>query len=483
MFNTESLIDMQVFSGRLTNPDGKLVPDGAYGITLRIFAEPAGGKALWSETFKSVLIGKGVFSIPIMKGTLPSIEVFKDGAYLEIQVGAEVGLARQVFDSTVLDATLATTSAQSALKSDATFSFMKDVDPDLSVPRAVYPASSAVVGMVSTIPGPWGIAVSGEYVYLTGLAPDARRFQVINVSNPDHPVEAGLLTLPPTLGCRLPEIFVSPNNQYACVMTCGTYGPHAQHYGFHVINVSRPGAPTLIGDYRTGPIPFAMAFFGDYAILTRASSGSSGLDIISMENPSFPISVSQLSTPETLYGVAVSGNYAYIVSGWDISISAPVDTCYLYVIDISNPSKPSIVSKRSLGQFPEYITAFIHVAGHYAYISTLYEQPVAGESELLIVDIENPMQPEVRSRTGLDFRSVYTLLVSDRWLYAQYFNADRYDVLDIVDPARPMVTRYFELTDIFEVGVTHGTLHGAISGSYVYVVSESQNLLRVTRLP
>ena len=482
MFGDQSIKDELVFSGRLVNPDGTPVPDGAYALTLSIFTEPSSGEALWSETFKQVFVSKGVFSIPVTKSALPSTDIVKGTTYLEIQTGTEIAPVRQMLDSTAFDTSLKSTPTQPVLSRDASFSFASNIAPDQLVSHLGKLTFSQVVGQASTIFQPWGIAVSGEYVFLTSREVP-RRFQVINVSDPTRPSEIGSLILPPSSGSYFPEIFPSPDREYVYVLNRGIPQSGASDFGFLVIRASDPSVPTLEANYTIGNSPpYAMAFMGDLAILTNIFGN--GIGVINLEKPAYPSLVGQLLTHEVLHAVAVSGNYAYVVSERDYSPGS-TNTCYLFVFDLSNPSNPRIVSRTRLDQHPEHIATFVHVAGRYAYIATVTIDGggIRGESQLLIVDIGNPSSPVVRSRMMLDLSLVYTMCVSGNWLYPQYSNRDGYDAIDITNPDQPRIATSFELTDPIEVAGTHHFLHGAIFGDYVYVVSESQNMLRVIRLP
>ena len=60
------------------------------------------------------------------------------------------------------------------------------------------------------------------------------------------------------------------------------------------------------------------------------ADGSAGLQVIDVSNPANPLRVGGYDTSGNAYGVAVSGNIAY-VADWDAG---------LQVIDVSNPANP-----------------------------------------------------------------------------------------------------------------------------------------------
>ena len=80
------------FQGRLTNPDGTNVTDGAYNMTFRIYDVASGGAPLWSENHvggKKVTVEDGVFNVNL--GSINAINLnFNSGVYyLGIEVDGD----------------------------------------------------------------------------------------------------------------------------------------------------------------------------------------------------------------------------------------------------------------------------------------------------------------------------------------------------------------------------------------------------------
>ncbi len=85
--------------------------------------------------------------------------------------------------------------------------------------------------------------------------------------------------------------------------------------------------PVLVGSYNTSGSAFGVAVSGNYAYV---ADHDSGLQIIDVSNASDPMRVGGYNTPNYAYGVAVSGNYAYVAD----KLSG------LQIIDVSNASNP-----------------------------------------------------------------------------------------------------------------------------------------------
>jgi hypothetical protein len=79
------------YQGHLTNAAGQPV-DGAVAITFSLYAQPAGGAALWTETHAAVGVSSGAFSVRL--GSVNPLELaFDQPYYLGVSVGmdAEMG--------------------------------------------------------------------------------------------------------------------------------------------------------------------------------------------------------------------------------------------------------------------------------------------------------------------------------------------------------------------------------------------------------
>jgi len=89
--------------------------------------------------------------------------------------------------------------------------------------------------------------------------------------------------------------------------------------------------------------------------LAYVATGTSGLKIVSVADPAFPIEIGHCLTPGTAYGVTVSGTHAYVAAG----------DSGLYIVDVSNPRSPFEVGFcTSLG-----LAWSVATCGNYAYVA------------------------------------------------------------------------------------------------------------------
>src|SRR5207253_825205 len=92
-----------------------------------------------------------------------------------------------------------------------------------------------------------------------------------------------------------------------------------------------PAHPQQVGNYVTPPaVVFGVAVSGNYAYLADYSAG---LRVVDVSDPANPQSVGTSATGGRPVGVAVLGHYAYLA---DMDFG-------LQVIDVSNPASPQRV--------------------------------------------------------------------------------------------------------------------------------------------
>ena len=149
-----------------------------------------------------------------------------------------------------------------------------------------------------------GIALSGDYAYVTALYAGLR---IIDISNPSNPFEVGFID---TEGYATD---VDLSNSYAYVAD--------RIGGLRIIDISDPCSPSEAGFYSTGGKSEGIALSENYAYLTCA-----GIRIFDISNPSRPTIVGIAGAGSKK--IALSGNYAYSVCS------------NLNSIDISDPSNP-----------------------------------------------------------------------------------------------------------------------------------------------
>jgi hypothetical protein len=277
----------------------------------------------------------------------------------------------------------------------------------------------------------------------------------------------------------------TPGGTARDVVVSGNYAYVANdHYGLQIIDITDPTNPTFKGSYDAPNQAYDVAVSGNYVYLA-----SFDLQIIDISDPSNPIFISSYGTPYIkVAGVAISGDYAYIVGGTStglqiIDITDPANptfkgTCdepylskkvlifenYAYIaepsglliIDVTDPSNPTFK-----GSYDTSWALEVALSGNYAYVAD-------AEGGLKIIDVSNPSNPTLEASYDM-VNEARGIAVSGNYAYVatshRYpYSSDKYSdlqIIDINDPSNPKFKASYNIS-----GATSGI---AVSGNYAYV--------------
>lgn len=172
-----------------------------------------------------------------------------------------------------------------------------------------------------------------------------------------------------------------------------------------------------------------------------------GLRVVSVADPTHPAEVGYYNPPGYEYGVAVSGDYAYVADAFD----------GLRVISVANPADPFEVGYCNTLARANAVT----VSGSYAYVAD-------GDSGLCVISIADPTHPVVvghRDTPG----DAWCVALDGGYAYVADANwSQGLRVISVADPTRPVEVGYYD-TPGNAVGV-------AVSGGCVYVADDYAGL-------
>ena len=180
-----------------------------------------------------------------------------------------------------------------------------------------------------------------------------------------------------------------------------------------------------------------------------------GLEVIDISDPTAPSHVESV----TQYGyvsVSISGSYAYLSNEQEHTVE---------ILDISDPSNITFVSMVPFAN--DVYPTDICVSGKYAYVSIYKDHPdyVAG---IAIIDISNPSSPSI---VGSDLSTISSgagsVIIVGNYVYQATYQT--FKIYDVSDPSFP---HYF-------VGISEPGLDMAISGKYAYVTSFRHSAVKV----
>jgi len=141
--------------------------------------------------------------------------------------------------------------------------------------------------------------------------------------------------------------------------------------------------------------------------------------------------VGSYSSGGIMINVKVVGNYAYVTQN---------DSICLNIIDISDPSAPSSVSAYTCYCPPlnHRVADGLAISNNYAYLA--YNEQI---SALRIINISNPLFPELSGQLSSSFTWIRGMEISGKYLYMT--GDSGLTIVDISDPANPIITGTYNM--------------------------------------
>jgi hypothetical protein len=276
----------------------------------------------------------------------------------------------------------------------------------------------------------WGVTLSENYVYVTGLYSE---LQIIDVSDPSNPIFKGSYA---TSGNGAA---ISGNYLYLALAFSG----------LHVIDVSDPSNPTFKGLYN---VPYGfndVTLSGNYAYAVGDAPGDELglLHIIDISNPSNPTFKGSYDIPGEAGGIVLSQNYAYVSYRLGLQI-----------IDISNPSNPTFKgSYDTPGEAGKIV-----LSQNYAY---MLADASFFELSLQIIDISNPSNPIFKGSYDTS-GTPFDLVILGNYAYVAGGSVGL-QIIDISNPSNPTLEASYDISRV--IGVT-------VYLNYAYVAAGSEGL-------
>jgi hypothetical protein len=193
--------------------------------------------------------------------------------------------------------------------------------------------------------------------------------------------------------------------------------------------------PRLAGSYAIPGYSYGVAVSGNYAYV---ANGFDGVQVMDISDPTNPTPVGSCDTPDHAYDVVVSGECAYVADRNE----------GLQVIDISDPSNPVIVGSRDTPDFAYRLA----VSGEYAYVADR-------SGGVRIMNITDPTTPSLRG-TYTTPGQARGIAISGTYAYVGD-NTNGLVILDITNRISPV--------HVATCPTRHQARQVVVSGDYVYV--------------
>jgi|GEM_PF-6430754 len=224
---------------------------------------------------------------------------------------------------------------------------------------------AAVLGLMSECGGSVNMVILSNRAYIATASCDTG-LMVVNITDPTAPVIEGSASFGAS-----GKVSISVSGNYAYVATGTT---------LEIIDVSIPTSPTDVKSYtKLNAQINGVSISGNYAYLSYydTSSQKGGFQILDVTDPTNPVEKGNLGNLSSADGVAVSGNYAFVI--------AP---CGISVINVLNPLSPTFVKFVTTGSGNSCYSGsggYIFLSGNYIYV-----RGGLGNQQ---VDISNPATP------------------------------------------------------------------------------------------
>jgi hypothetical protein len=357
------------------------------------------------------------------------IEVFNNKAYIS-KVSTDGGLQ-------IVDVTTPSTPTSISLYS-GDYEFVSGLQDYVYLTRSskftiLDVADSSSVQYVSGFDLPGfvnDVSVSGSYAF-TG----SNGFRVLDISDSTHPVEVGYSNINGSLV------------ESACnsvVLYC-PYSMTANNT-VYTMDVSDPANPVSLDSYASPVMTWDLVVRDNLAFV---ACWWDGVRILNFDDPNNLTLIAHtmgwqsggIPGVEWCYAQAVDvdGNYLYIV---DYKPFSNEDTYGLYIIDITNPSAPTLINRF------QNITSYaqdVAVENGIAYIAD-------GYGGVEVVDVYDPMNPSVIGYVDMIDGST-GIKVDGNYAYVSEYILGGLQVVDISHPATPTLAGWYQPSGVFALGV------------------------------
>jgi len=223
---------------------------------------------------------------------------------------------------------------------------------------------------------------------------------------------------------------------------------HSDLYALQVIDISDPENPFVAGrcdtsDYRYGS--YGIAISGDYAYIVAGGEEVTGsLLVIDISDPTNPFIVDSSISIREGWDIAISGDYAFITVANEDKVE---------IVDISDPTNPILVytyntTSKALS---------VEILGNLAYIG---EGHWEGFNGIEVLDISDPTNPVFVTELETPNEDVYDMTISGNYLYATNCFSGL-QIVDISNPIAPVIVGSYD-SEGYATGVV-------VSGNYAYM--------------
>lgn len=290
------------------------------------------------------------------------------------------------------------------------------------------PARPVSLFVAGTVGDAWGLAVFGDQVFTA--EPAGLSVYDLTGTGIEHVATLGLSPYPTSLSI------------VGDILLATSYG-----FGFHLVDISDPGAMSPYSYTPSTDRVFGAAFDGRFAYLAASVAG---LRTIDAADPAHPLAVGTVATPGSACQVAVAGDLAAFASA----------AAGLRLIDLADPAGPvDLGTWRDGRQMDD-----VDLVGHLAYVSQ-------GTAGIGVVDVSDPASPVEVGRFAPAGFPVRSFAIAGSLGYAATAYAPCLRVLDLAAPQSPV--------EVAALDMDANVAQVAVADDRAYLAAGNQGLLVV----
>ncbi len=294
------------------------------------------------------------------------------------------------------------------------------------------------VGFYDTPGWALDIAVQGNYAYIADCFEGMR---IINIEAPENPYEVGYYWRDNT---PARSICVKDTLAYVCFEL-------SRNGGLVVVNIKDQSQPQYVSRIDVGTYSMSVALSFNFAYLVTHLPYA--INIIDITRPESLRLLGRYLAPDqrnsSFVGIAVRDDFCYSVLGW----YNPRGDLFV-IFDVQDPTNPRLIGTSERFPGPTWsilAQGDIAFVGHY-------------DDGVRIFDVSTPSQIRQVGKCQVDTSLSYDLVVDSNLLYIASTQGKAFKIFDISDPESPRF-----VSSIDSVGYARGI---AIKGRYVYLVFE-----------
>jgi len=232
--------------------------------------------------------------------------------------------------------------------------YLSDYASGLQIIDISDPLEPMLTGNCPTSFPPKDVFVSGNYAFVA----NAGSFEIIDISDKTNPFSVW-----ESDGSISSALSVHVSGDYA-YLGGGGYSQQRRFGEFHILNVSDPSNPVIVfhHGWTWGPIVNSVFVLENHAyVCSYDDPPSDGIHIMDVSDPQVPTVIGVYDTPYESRSAYVSGNYAYVTC-----TDTDNDLGCLQVLDVSDPANPTLSGNYDI----DGDAIDVCVSGDFTYVTT-----------------------------------------------------------------------------------------------------------------